>query len=108
VYEFVVAQNGQTVMTITSGELIGLGYSVDIARGEPCAVQVGFDDWRSWVICDAPTVGVGIPGTARAGSGGGGVTVEREAEPAKEAPVQAQEGPGVGVIPAEKGSMRKA
>jgi zona occludens toxin len=108
VYEFVVAQNGQTVMTITSGELVGLGYSVDIARGEPCAVQVGFDDWRSWVICDAPTVGVGIPGTARAGSGGGGVTVERQIEPAKEEPVQAQEGPGVGVIPAEKGSMRKA
>jgi zona occludens toxin len=61
VYEFAVAQNGQRVMGITGAELVALGYRVDVAAGQPCAVKVGFEAWDTWVICDAPTVAIQAP-----------------------------------------------
>lgn len=56
-YLFTVAQNGQAVMSITSAELVRLGYTVP-EGGEACAVKVGFGDWSAWVLCDAPQIGM--------------------------------------------------
>jgi len=109
-YEFVVAQNGQSVMAITSDQLRRLGYNVEVERGEPCAVLVGYGDWKSWVICDAPTVEVGLVGRAPAS---GGVTVERKEASGPSgagAPGGSGEGagPAVGILPGGRVGDRKA
>jgi len=109
-YEFVVAQNGQAVMAITSEQLVRLGYKVGLERGEPCAVRVGYEDWDSWVICDAPTVVVGAVGGGRSG---GAVTVERKEAggPGAGAPATGPAdsgGPSVGIVPNGRVGDRKA
>lgn len=74
-YVVAVAQNGQHVSDVTSGELRTLGYKVEGVTD--CAVKVSYEKWSKWLICDAPTVGV-IPQ--------GGEPAARRSEPPEKAP----------------------
>lgn len=65
-YEFAVAQNGQTVVGVNSMELQQLGYRIEPVTD--CAVKVGYSDWSNWVICDAPQVSI-VPSGAGVQSG---------------------------------------
>ena len=58
IYEFAVAQNAQRVASISGDDLEQLGYT--IKAGVPCAAQITYDKWTSWVICDAPQLSVGM------------------------------------------------
>lgn len=58
-YTFAVAQNGQVVSQVTSGDLVALGYTLEAVT--PCGVKITRDSWSSWLICDAPQVGTAPP-----------------------------------------------
>lgn len=55
-YLFVVAQNGQGVSEVTSRDLVALGYKVEAVTR--CGVKLSREKWSSWIICDAPKIGV--------------------------------------------------
>jgi hypothetical protein len=56
IYYFAVAQNAQIVSEVSSEELERMGYKLEPATS--CSVKVIMGHWSSWVICDAPQVGV--------------------------------------------------
>ena len=58
-YTFAVAQNGQVVSQVTSGDLVALGYTLEAVTA--CGVKITRDKWSSWIICDAPQVGTAAP-----------------------------------------------
>lgn len=69
IYLLIVAQNGQAVSQISSRDLVKLGYAFDGVTD--CGVKISHKKWSSWVICDAPQVGVApVGGSGTAGKGG--------------------------------------